>query len=95
MGNVVAEIMARQGIGRERAVREKNHAWQEAIGDELAAMTQCGEIRRGRLEIIVANSTLLHELSFRKQELIDQLNRQALMANVKEIRFRVGKIYSK
>ena len=94
VGNVVAEIMARRGIGRERASGEKEQRWREVIGAELAPMTRCGEIRRGRLEIIVVNSTLMHELTFRKQEIIDQFNKQSPETVVKDIRFRIGTISS-
>ena len=90
VGNVVAEIIARRGLGRERSVVEKEKIWREIVGDEMATMTRCGEARGGRLEVVVANSILIQELGFKKKEMIADLNKNIPGWNIRDIRFRVG-----
>ena len=92
VGNVVAEIMARRGLGRERSVAEKEKIWREVVGEEMAKMTRCGEARGGRLEVVVANSMLIQELGFKKKEIIAGLNKNIPGWKLRDIRFRVGQI---
>ncbi len=92
IGNVVAEIMARRGLGRDRVAANKRDIWRQAVGDSVAALTQCGEMRGGRLEIMVANSMLIQELTFRKAEIIAALNKNISGGNIQDIRFRVGQL---
>ena len=92
IGNVVAEIMSRKGLGRRQSVEQREEVWRDVVGSELAAMTRCGDVRRRRLEVIVANSMLIQELTFRKQELIAGLNQQLPELEVQDIRFRIGQI---
>jgi len=92
IGNVVAEIMARRGLGRGRLAAAKRDVWRKIVGESVAELTKCGEMRRGRLEVVVANSTLMQELTFRKPEIIAALNQDIPDWNIQEIRFRVGQL---
>ena len=67
VADVLAQIMARQGIARVRGAEALEAAWKEASGELTARYTRVGSIRRGMLEILVAHSTLVQELGFRKQ----------------------------
>jgi hypothetical protein len=55
-------------------------------------MTRCGAVRRGRLEVIVANSTLIQELTFRKSEIVAGLKQRLPEWEVQDVRFRVGQV---
>ncbi|MEK6248649.1 MAG: DUF721 domain-containing protein [Planctomycetales bacterium] len=92
IGNIVAELMSRKGFGRQRSAQQRETIWQEVVGADLAQMTRCGEVRRRRLEVVVANSTLMQELAFRKEEIIEALQHQLPELVVEDIRFRVGPI---
>jgi predicted nucleic acid-binding Zn ribbon protein len=89
---VIREVMTRHGLGREMAAHAQQRAWQEAVGEALAPYTRCGSIRRQRLDVVVANSTLIQELTFQKQELLNRLKKIAPELRIQEIRFRVGSI---
>ena len=95
IGNIVADILARKGLGRQEATLELDKIWNKIIEKPLAEITRCGQIRRQQLEIVVENSTAMQELTFRKQELIDLLNREIPQQKLKDIRFRVGTIQQK
>ena len=47
----------------------------EAAGPLVAKYTRPGQVRRGTLEVVVANSTLMQELGFQKRDLLDALAR--------------------
>ena len=57
---------------------------------KLAPHTRAGNVRRGVLEVIVANSAALHELSFVKAKVIKTLAKLAPDQKIRDVRFRVG-----
>ena len=89
--NVIAQVVQRRGYAQVRATGDREEAWQTAVG-EVASATRVGALRRGNLEILVANSLLMQELTFRKEELITKLQTALPDAGIKQLRFRVGQI---
>jgi predicted nucleic acid-binding Zn ribbon protein len=92
IGNVLSELMARRGYGRIQSAAASDAAWREAAGPLAAKYTRPGQIRRGTLEVVVANSTLMQELGFQKSELLKKLAESLPDEGIKNIRFRVGNI---
>ena len=92
IGNILAELMARQGFARCQGASRCEDAWRQAAGELAARHTRVGAIRSGRLEVIVANSTVLHELTFRKAELVKALTQLLPDQPIRDLRFRVGLI---
>jgi len=91
IGEVLVELMARRGFARQQAAEQLEAAWRRAAGP-LASQTSVGAVRRGRLEIIVAHSTLAQELTFRKPVLLAALAQELPEAAVRDLRFRVGRV---
>jgi predicted nucleic acid-binding Zn ribbon protein len=92
IGNVLSELMARRGYARVQSAGAYDAAWREASGPLLAKYTRLGPLRRGTLEVVVANSTLVQELGFQKQALLQGLARLLPDEGIKNLRFRVGSI---
>jgi predicted nucleic acid-binding Zn ribbon protein len=92
IGNILADLMARHGFARLESTAALEAAWRQAAGEMLARYTRVGAIRRGKLEVLVANSTLLQEMTFQKATLLARL--AALLPDhpIKDLRFRVGVI---
>ena len=67
-------------------------AWREAAGPLAAKYTRVGQLRRGTLEVVVANSTLVQELGFQRTELLKTLTELLPHEGIKGLRFRVGSI---
>ena len=84
--------MARRGFAQSQAGAARDAAWQEAAGSVMARYTRTGGIRRGKLEVTVANSTLVQELAFRKPGLLETLRKLLPDEKIKDLRFRVGPI---
>jgi predicted nucleic acid-binding Zn ribbon protein len=92
IGNVIAQLVSRRGYAQIRAAGERDEAWQAAAGQELANMTQVAALRRGVLEVLVANSLLMQELTFRKEELLKNLQQALPNDGVKQLKFKIGQI---
>jgi predicted nucleic acid-binding Zn ribbon protein len=92
IGNVIAQLVQRKGYAQVRAAGERDEAWQEAVGEQLAPSTRVGGIRRGVFEVFVANSLMMQELTFRKEELLTSLQNELPDEGIKQLRFRLGSI---
>ena len=92
IGNILADLMARQGFARVQGAALLETAWREAAGELAARDTRVGSVRRGRLDVIVANSTLVQELCFQKPTLLQELARRVPDERINDLRFRIGAI---
>jgi predicted nucleic acid-binding Zn ribbon protein len=92
IANVLAQLLARRGYARQSAAASCEAAWREAVGQALARVTRPGNIRRGVLEVFVANSTLVQELAFQKTQLLDRLRQSLPDESIRDLRLRVGPI---
>jgi predicted nucleic acid-binding Zn ribbon protein len=92
IGNVLSELMSRRGYARVQSAATYDAAWREAAGSMVAQYTRLGALRRGTLEVVVANSTLVQELGFQKQSLLKTLAELLPDEGITGLRFQVGNI---
>lgn len=92
IAEVLSELMSRRGFARVRTAEAFADAWSQAAGELMAGYTRVGEVRRGKLEVIVANSTLVQELTFQKPAILKRLGEQLPGERIRDLRFRVGAI---
>jgi predicted nucleic acid-binding Zn ribbon protein len=92
IGNVLSELMARRGYARVQSAGAYEAAWREAAGPLVAEYTRVGLLRRGTLEIVVANSTLVQEMGFQKSAMLKSLAELLPDEGIEGLRFRVGTI---
>ena len=92
IGDVLAQLTARRGFAGVRRSGQRETAWREAAGELAAHYSRVGPIRRGKLEVTVANSTLLQELSFQKPSLLKALAKLLPDETIRDLRFRLGAI---
>jgi hypothetical protein len=93
LSDILGELFTVRGYGRLRARQELEDAWNTAVGEPYCRQTRLGEVRRGVLNVTVAHSTLLEELSaFRKSALLSALRLGAPATTIHDIRFRVGTV---
>jgi predicted nucleic acid-binding Zn ribbon protein len=90
--NVLSELMARRGFARVQSTEALEAAWREAAGPLVAKYTRAGQIRGGTLEVRVANSTLVQELTFQKAALLEAITKLLPDEKIKNLRFRTGTI---
>ncbi|MDZ4657712.1 MAG: DUF721 domain-containing protein [Bythopirellula sp.] len=92
IGNVIAQLVNRRGYAQIHAAGERDEAWQAIAGEPFAAASQFAALRRGVFEVLVANSLMMQELTFRKEELLKALQQVLPDAGVKQLKFKIGKI---
>ncbi len=92
MSTVMAELMARRGFARIRGMTALETAWSEAAGEFIARHSRVAGVRRGKLEVLVASSTLAQELTFRKPALLESLRKALPDETIGDLRFRVGPV---
>jgi hypothetical protein len=90
IGEILPELIARRGYARVQSSEAYEAAWREAAGPLAAGYTRLGAVRRGTLEVTVANSTLIQELTFQKAALLSSLARLLPEQGIKNLRFRLG-----
>jgi len=90
--DVLAQLIARRGYARERSAAAMEAAWREAAGEQFGRFTRAGSVRRGTLEVTVANNLVAQELGFQREDLINKLARLAPDEPITGIRFRVGNV---
>ncbi len=82
--------MARRGFGRVKTTEA--YGERGTAAGPLAVYTRVGQVRRGTLEVIVANSTLIQELTFQKGGLLESIARLLPDQPIRDLRFRLGAI---
>ncbi|HEX6963387.1 MAG TPA: DUF721 domain-containing protein [Lacipirellula sp.] len=92
IADVIAQVVQKRGYAQVRAAGQWNEAWREAAGEAFAAVTEVGQLRRGVLEVTVASSLVMQELTFEKERILDHLQTARPDAGIKQLRFRVGNI---
>jgi predicted nucleic acid-binding Zn ribbon protein len=94
LGNVLAQLVNRRGYAQIRAAGEREEAWEAVAGEQLAKVSQMSSLRRGVFEVVIGNSLMMQELTFRKKELLRALQQILPDAGIKQLKFKVGKINS-
>jgi predicted nucleic acid-binding Zn ribbon protein len=94
IGDVVSQLLARRGYAQQAASTELADTWKRAVGEAVAGQTRVGAVRRGILEIVVANSAVSQELTFRKAQLLAELASRLPEHKITSIRFRTGNVES-
>jgi len=92
MRNVMSQLLAKRGYAQVQTAAGCEAAWREAVGEQLAGHTRTGNVRRGVLEVLVRNSSVLQELAFLKAKAVKTLTKLIPEQQIKDLRFRVGTI---
>lgn len=96
IGNVIAQLVQRRGYAQIRAAGAREEVWLEVLREEAleswGESTRVAGLRRGVLEIHVASSLLMQELTFCKEQLLQGMARALPDDGIKQIRFRVANI---
>lgn len=92
VSGVINRLLAKKGIAQSQFNEELRTCWKNAAGDKWYQLTLPGKISRGVLEVTVANAMVNQQLTFKKRQLLKQMQQMMPESNLKDIRFRVGKV---
>ena len=89
IGDVLPQLVVRYGLHRRKNLEQVEEAWQQAVGEKYATVTQVAKLYRETLTIKVPHNVYIQELSFRQAELIDTLGTLLKDEKIKNIRFEL------
>jgi predicted nucleic acid-binding Zn ribbon protein len=92
IAEILSELDARRGYARIRTAATAEEAWREAVGPEFGGKSRPGPVKRGVLEVIVANSMLAHELQFQKEQIVKKLAELLPQEKIRDLRCRIGPV---
>ncbi len=90
--DMLSQLMARKGYGQTQTRADMDEAWEIAVGPRFIKTTQAGRIKRGVLEIVVANSAVIQQLSFQKRQLLSAMQQQMPNSKIKDLSFSLGNV---
>ncbi|RPI84173.1 MAG: DUF721 domain-containing protein [Planctomycetaceae bacterium] len=90
LAQVLSELIALRGYARRDSVTALQNVWANAAGEAVAKQTRAVEIKRGVLQVAVANSPLLSELvGFYRTQLVARLKELAPELRIKDLKFKL------
>src|SRR5437762_11533843 len=87
MRDVVSQLLAKRGYAQVQTAATCDAAWREAVGEKSAADTRPGNVRRGVLEVLVRNSSVLQGLAFEKTRIVKTLTKLIPDHQIRDLRF--------
>lgn len=89
MADLMPRLMAQRGYGRLLSHDEFAEAWEQVAGN-LGSQSRVGQLRRGVLEVFVANSLVLQEMTFQKRKLLKAMMDQLPDHKIRDLKLSVG-----
>jgi len=90
--DLLNHLLARRGFAADESQSELQGVWDSVVGVGIANHSRVAAIRRGVLEVIVANSSLSQHLSIEKRKIVQNIQQLLPKTNIVDLRFRVGSI---
>jgi Dna[CI] antecedent, DciA len=91
LSDVLGKLFAARGWGRLSERLQLEEAWAGVVEPRVLALTRVSVLRRGVLEIEVADSILLQELAgFQKRTLLTRLKERFPPKALRDLKFRKG-----
>lgn len=92
LGKVLARLLAKNNYGATETNRQLEAAWTAAAGARLAPFSRAIRVNRGRLEVLVAHSPMMQEITFEKQRILTAIRAALPDARIDDLKLRVGKL---
>jgi predicted nucleic acid-binding Zn ribbon protein len=93
LGEILSRLFTARGWGRRQDRLRLEQAWADAVAacGFTTEHSRVSGLRRGVLEVVVDNATLLQELAqFHKRPLLEHLRGRLAGATLNDLRFRTG-----
>jgi predicted nucleic acid-binding Zn ribbon protein len=87
---VLNRLLARQGYNQQQAESSLAAGWRKVVPPQWAGCSRVKQIQRGVLEVVVANSAVLQQLTFQQAPLLRAIQQELPEKKIKQIRFRLS-----
>ncbi|MEM9364756.1 MAG: DUF721 domain-containing protein [Planctomycetota bacterium] len=92
ISTVLSQLMSRRGYASVVAAEQQMDAIRNVVGESLASQIRIGRLRSGSLEIIVADSVTMQELTFQERQIVRRLADMTPEITIKRLRMKVGQV---
>ena len=90
--SIVNRLLARKGYAQVEERDQIQALWNQGVGEHIARHSRCGRLLRGTMEVYVANSLVLSELTFDKSNILARLQKESLGKAIQDLKFRLGAV---
>ena len=90
--SIVNRLLARKGYAQVEERDQIQALSNQVVGDHIARHSRCGRLLRGTMEVYVANSLVLSELTFDKSNILSRLQKESLGKAIQDLKFRLGAV---
>ncbi len=87
-GDAIRQLVDSLGLAEKLREQRVLSLWEEIVGEDIAAVTQVNSFRWGQLSVSVQNPTWRHWLTFQRETIRQNLNREVGGEVVKTIRLQ-------
>ena len=87
-GDAIRQLVDSLGLAEKLREQRVLSLWEEIVGEDIAAVTQVKGFRWGQLSVSVQNPTWRHWLTFQRETIRQNLNREVGGEVVKTIRLQ-------
>ena len=87
-GDAIRQLVDSLGLAEKLREQRVLSLWEEIVGEDIAAVTQAEGFRWGQLSVSVQNPTWRHWLTFQRETIRQNLNREVGGEVVKTIRLQ-------
>ena len=88
--SAISELVSLRGLARRGAQSDLERIWVEVAGVEVGSRTKPVAIRRGVLQVSVADAPLLSQLSsYQKHTLLERLQNEHAGLKIRDLKFRL------
>ena len=90
--SIVNRLLARKGYAQVEERDQIQALWNQVVGVHIARHSRRGRLLRGTMEVYVANSLVLSELTFDKSNILARLQKESLGKAIQDLKFRLGAV---
>ncbi len=87
LGDVMYSVLSERGYLESYFEAEVLRRWRTIVGEKIAQVTECTEIRDRILYVKVSSASWRQELSFFKDEIIEKIKSEIHHARINDIIF--------
>jgi len=87
LGEALKGYLRKSGLATAARYPRVQESWERIVGPDLAKHTQISACRRGTLEVSADSSALLNDLSFHREALLKDIQREVKRPFISRISF--------
>ncbi len=87
LGDILSSVLAKRGYLTPSYEAEIKREWPSLVGEKIAEVSECTEMRGGVLYVRVSVASWRQELSFLKKEILKKIKEKTRCKSINEIIF--------